>query len=146
MRDAVRCSLFAVRCSLFAVRCSLFAVRCSLFAVRERLWTRFCVCQAVLYVFRRFIITAANAIQSFHAVLYHDGYVSARDRQIVCPSNCSAASFSKKKSTRFAVGQNVQRTDGKLNPMDKVFPSATPPRPTTISADCSNGAQRAQAL
>ena len=50
------CSLFAVRCSLFAVRCSLFAKDCE----------RGVVCQAVLRVFRRFIIRLTADIQSFH--------------------------------------------------------------------------------
>ena len=39
---------------------------CSLFAVRERLWARGCVCQAVVRVFRRFIIRLTADIQSFH--------------------------------------------------------------------------------
>ena len=46
----------AGRCSLFAVRCSLFAKDCE----------RGGVCQAVLRVFRRFVIRLTADIQSFH--------------------------------------------------------------------------------
>ena len=62
----VRLTLFAGRCSLVAVRWSLFAGRWSLVAGREGLWARVCVCQAVLRVFRRFIIRLTADIQSFH--------------------------------------------------------------------------------
>ena len=63
---AGRWSLVAGRWSLVAGRWSLVAGRWSLVAGRERLWARVRVCQAVLRVFRRFVIRLTADIQSFH--------------------------------------------------------------------------------
>ena len=67
--NAGRWSLVAGRWSLVAGRWSLVAGRWSLVAGR---WSRrivgagLCVCQAVLRVFRRFVIRLTADIQSFH--------------------------------------------------------------------------------